>query len=109
MLKRLWILLLACFAPVVGGGPNSPVTVILSFDQPHSDISLSEMEREASAVLKGTGLTFDWKLQDSLSPEAEFVSLLVFKMKGRCAMDPRRLPRSSRRSSRTYAQGIRRT
>ena len=87
MLKRFWILLLLSSAPAVGGSPNSPVTVVLKFDQPYSNLSLSEMEREASAALKNTGLTFDWRLQDSLAPKTEFKSLLVFNMKGRCVMD----------------------
>jgi hypothetical protein len=87
MNKRFWLLLLAISTPSLGGNPNSPVTVLLDFDQPYSSLSLAEMEREASAALKNTGLTFEWKLRDTVSPDAEFKLLLVFKMKGRCAMD----------------------
>jgi hypothetical protein len=87
MLKRFWTLVLLYSAPCFGGSPNSPVTVVLKFDQPYSNLSLSEMEREASAALRNTGLTFDWRLETSLQPEAEFKSLLVFTMKGRCMMD----------------------
>jgi hypothetical protein len=45
------------------------------------------MEHEAGTVLKRTGLTFDWILRESLQPDSEFSSMLIFKMKGRCAMD----------------------
>jgi hypothetical protein len=93
MLTRFCFLLLSGTAQAICGSLNSPITVVLDFDQPYSNLSLAEMEREASSVLKGTGFTFDWKTQASIEPNAEFKSLLVFRMKGRCAMDPfRRLP-----------------
>ena len=87
MLKRSGYLLLFCSLPALCANANGPVTVVLEFDQPYSDLSLAEMEHEAAAVLKDTGLTFDWKLEDSLAPHSQFKSLLVFKMKGRCEMD----------------------
>ena len=84
MLKRFCTLILALCTPGFCGGP---VTVLLNFDRPYSSVSLSEMEHEASASLKATGFTFDWKLQDSVAPGSEFESLLVFNMKGHCALD----------------------
>ncbi len=87
MLKRSWICLLSWSLPAFCGNPNSPVTVVLEFDQPYSNISVAEMEREANAVLKNTGLAFDWKLEARLEPHPEFKSLLVLKMKGRCEME----------------------
>ena len=76
------------YAPLaVSGNSYKEVTVVLDFDQPYSALSLAEMEREAGAALKNTGMTFKWKTQDSLQPDAEFHSLVVFKMKGRCTLD----------------------
>lgn len=87
MLKQT-CLLLFIFAPLgFGVKLANEATVILDFDQPYSNLSLAEMEREAGAVLKNTGLTFDWKTQDSLQPQAEYSSLFVFRMKGHCALD----------------------
>ena len=88
MLKRSWICLLSCSLPALCANPHDPVTVVLEFDHPYSDVSVSEMEREAGAVLKNTGLTFDWKLEARLEPHPEFKSLLFLKMKGRCEMEP---------------------
>jgi hypothetical protein len=88
MLNRIQMLLFVCAPLALGGNPADEVTVVLDFDQPYSQLSLGEMEREAGAALKNTGLTFAWKTQDSLTPDAEFKSLLVFKMKGRCTADP---------------------
>ncbi len=87
MLTRSWICLLSCISPALCGNPHNPVTVVLEFDQPYSDVSVSEMEREAAAVLKRTGLTFDWRLEARLEPLPEFKSLVVLKMKGSCEMD----------------------
>lgn len=87
MLTRSWICLLSCSLPALCANPHDPVTVVLEFDQPYSDVSVAEMEREATAVLKNTGLTFDWKLEARLEPHPEFKSLVVLKMKGSCEMD----------------------
>jgi hypothetical protein len=84
---RTWIVLFLCAPVTWSGNPANEVTVVLDFDQPYSNLSLAEMEREAGAVLRNTGLTFSWKTQDSLAPHQEFKSLFVFKMKGRCEMD----------------------
>ncbi len=86
MSKPVFVLLFAC-ASLAWASPGNEVTVVLNFDQPYSDLSLAEMEREAGAALKNTGLTFDWKTQDSLQPNQEFKSLLVLNMKGHCVMD----------------------
>ena len=75
MLTRFCFLLLSGTAQAICGSLNSPITVVLDFDQPYSNLSLAEMEREASSVLKGTGFTFDWKTQASIEPNAEFKSL----------------------------------
>lgn len=88
MRNWLWILFLLYVPLAVGGNPGNEVTIVLDFDQPYSDRSLSEMEREAGAVLKKIGFTFDWKTEQSLTPNAEFKSLLIFKMRGHCEMDP---------------------
>ena len=52
MRNWLWILFLLYVPLAVGGNPGNEVTIVLDFDQPYSDRSLAEMEREAGAVLK---------------------------------------------------------
>lgn len=96
MLKQTCLLLFISAPLAFGGKPANEATVILDFDQPYSNLSLIEMEREAGAVLKSTGLTFDWKTQDSLQPQAEYSALFVFKMKGRCALDTLPVPLDER-------------
>jgi hypothetical protein len=86
MLTRSWICLLSFSLPALCGNPHGPVTVLLEFDQPYSDVSVSEMEREAASVLKNTGLILDWEMEASLQPHPEFKALVVLKMKGSCEM-----------------------
>lgn len=87
MLTRSWICILSFSLPALCANSHNPVTVVLEFDQPYSDVSVAEMEREAGAVLKTTGLTFDWEMEASLQPHPKFKSLVVLKMRGRCEMD----------------------
>jgi hypothetical protein len=86
MLKPAITLLFAA-SLMFAAPPGQPVTVVLDFDQPHSEQSLSVMEKEVATLMKDTGVTFDWRMQRDLPPEASFGDVLVFRMKGTCAME----------------------
>jgi hypothetical protein len=74
--------------PVLGDVvPGSrPVTVVLSFDRAYSANTLREMQFEAAKLMSASGLNLDWHLKEDIAGQ-EFGELVVFKMKGKCAMD----------------------
>src|SRR5258708_5493270 len=67
--------------------PRHSVTVLLDFDQPHSDDSVKAMRTEARHLLTGSGIDLDVRLRSEVPPNVEFSDVLVFKMTGRCTMD----------------------
>lgn len=71
-------------------GTEAPVrntTLILQFDQPHSERTLAVIRTELGTVMQNAGFTFDLKLFSELGPWAEFNDLMVVKLKGNCRLD----------------------
>jgi len=62
-------------------------TLILQFDQPHSERTLSVVRSELATVMQNAGITFDLKLYSELGPWAEFTDLMLVKLKGSCRLD----------------------
>lgn len=71
------------------GEPKSPapVTVVLDFDQPHSEKSLQAMQGETQAILSESGIHLDWQFRSNQAKQPEFPDVVVVKMKGKCSMD----------------------
>ena len=67
--------------------PARNTTLILQFDQPHSERSLAVIRTELSTVMQNAGFTFDLKLFSELGPWAEFNDLMLIKLKGNCRLD----------------------
>jgi len=84
---RSAFLMLIAVIPVLAA-PRHSVTVLLDFDQPHSEDSVKAMRAEAKQLLTGSGIDLDLRLRSEVPENAEFVNVLVFKMTGRCTMDP---------------------
>jgi len=63
------------------------VTVLLGFDQPHSEASLRVMEKEAYSILKDTGVRVDWRLRSEMSDGDQFGNLVSFQLHGHCSME----------------------
>jgi hypothetical protein len=72
-----------------GGEFLSPqtVTVVLDFEHPYSPAPLKAMHQELSRILAPAGLKIDVRIKSALSPKQDFRDLVLFKMKGSCAMD----------------------
>ena len=70
------------------GSPNSPLTVLMDFEAPHSEASLRSLRLGLSRLFNPTGLKVDVQLKDELPEHAQFGQLVVFKMKGSCSMSP---------------------
>jgi hypothetical protein len=66
--------------------PLSELTVILDFEGPHSDASLSEMEREASSIMKPSGLRLDWQLRGDQPLRYDHLAVITFR--GSCSFGP---------------------
>jgi hypothetical protein len=67
--------------------PSGPVTVLLQFDQDHSNLSVEEMKRELEAIMGGAGLKFNFRLLRDVSNGDSFNDLVVVKFRGKCRMD----------------------
>jgi len=69
--------------------PTGGLTIVLEFQGPHSNRSIAEMEQEAQADLKDSGLSLNWTLRGDLNQS--FPSdLVLVRFKGRCILDPGR-------------------
>jgi hypothetical protein len=66
---------------------HSALTIVLEFQGPHSDRSIDEMKHELETVMKGTGLTFDWRTRSQARGES-FDNLVVVRFKGKCVLEP---------------------
>lgn len=65
----------------------APVTVLLQFDQDHSDLSVEEMKKELAAIMVDAGLKFDFRLLRDVTTGDSFNDLVVVKFRGTCRMD----------------------
>lgn len=66
---------------------ESPLTVLLEFEQPHSTQSVLEMEKETQHILKPSGLKLEWRFKDSIAQSESFSDVVVVRMAGQCRMD----------------------
>jgi hypothetical protein len=65
----------------------SDVTVILDIKGPYSPIAIREMEKEATRIIKTSGIQLDWQRLESAT-HAVFNDLVVMTFKGSCTFDP---------------------
>jgi len=84
---------LAAFCPsaLPGADANSKLvrntTLLLQFEQPHSERTLRAVRTELGDVMKDAGFTFELRLFSELSPYAEFGELIIVRLKGKCRVD----------------------
>jgi hypothetical protein len=75
-------LLLALTAAAAAAGS---LTIVLEFQGPYSERSAGEMKREFEAVMKDSGLIFDWKTRAEATGLA-FEDLVLVRFKGKCML-----------------------
>jgi hypothetical protein len=87
VIRALLMTVLASLA--VGASPvhSTALTIVLEFQGPHSDRSIDEMKHELETVMKGTGITFDWRTRSQASDES-FANLVLIRFKGKCVLEP---------------------
>jgi hypothetical protein len=66
---------------------RAPVTVILEFEKPHSEVSLEAMRQEVQRLMGSAGLKVDFRLRRNLPAYPQFADLVLFKMRGSCSMN----------------------
>ncbi len=70
-----------------GVKPPSDVTVILDVKGPYSEQAFGEMRREASQIIRASGLRLAWRMRSE--PFTDSVDdLVVMTFKGSCTFDP---------------------
>jgi len=67
--------------------PN-PLTVLMEFEAPHSEVSLSALRHSLNRLMSTSGIAVDVQLKDDLPLSPQFGQLVIFKMKGSCSMSP---------------------
>src|SRR5579864_1897771 len=78
--------------PVAAMPPSgADVTVIVNFKGSYSAPAVKFMQQEVAQVLKGTGVTVDWRSR-SEAGDAVFNDLVVMSFKGSCVFSPAPLP-----------------
>jgi hypothetical protein len=63
------------------------VTIVLDFQGPRSERSVQEMKREFEAIMKSTGLAFEWRLRNQAN-QVTPNHLVVVRFKGKCVLEP---------------------
>lgn len=88
---KILLAFLICLPALCASGGNallsSPVTILIDFDQPHSDRSVAAMERETDHILRASGIRIEWQMMKDVAPNAEFSDFVVVRFRGSCATD----------------------
>jgi hypothetical protein len=63
------------------------ITIVLDFQGPRNEQSVTEMKREFAGIMKNSALTFEWKSRTE-AEHAGFTNLVVVRFKGACVLRP---------------------
>ena len=69
-------------------GATTGITLLLQFENKHSEQSVEEMKREMNAIMKHTGLALDFRSLKDFNPNEPVSDLVVVKFSGTCQMEP---------------------
>lgn len=78
---------LMLFFVILNQAATRKVTVLVNFEKPHSEVSLTALRHELSELLEPAGVAVDVMLKSELPNHPEFSELAVFEMKGSCSMN----------------------
>jgi hypothetical protein len=77
-------LVLTTIAPAVFA---EGITIVLDFQGPRNEQSITEMKKEFAGIMKDAALTFEWKSRNE-AEHAGFDNLVVVRFKGTCILRP---------------------
>ena len=82
------VLVVLSLTPAARSANAGDVTVLLEFEQPqYSAIALHAMQTETQSILAGSGVKLAWSVPRRAAGTSGEGSIVVFRMKGKCAMD----------------------
>lgn len=86
---RSFALVCAVAGVIYPKDPGAPrtLTIVMDFDGPHSSGSVDAMKQELEGILKGSGLTLDWRLRQEAAHK-DFDNLAVVRFRGKCILRP---------------------
>ena len=67
--------------------PKGPLTLVVEYETPPAEESLTEMRRELSGILEKTGLQIEWKLRSEIKLGDSLSDLAVIRLRGNCRME----------------------
>ena len=67
-------------------GATTSITILLQFENKHSELSVEEMKREMNTIMKDTGLALDFRSLRDFNPNEPVTDLVVVKFSGTCQM-----------------------
>ena len=62
------------------------ITVLVSFEKPHSAVTVEALQQELKQLLEPAGIAVDVVLRSELPAAPQFSELVVFDMRGSCSM-----------------------
>jgi hypothetical protein len=65
------------------------ITVAVSFEKPHSAVSVGALQHQLKALLEPAGISVNVMLRSDLPEAPQFSELVVFDMRGSCSMSAR--------------------
>ena len=63
------------------------LTILIDFDQDHSESSIQEMNREIEHLLRRTGVRLSIREKSAIKPYENFEDLVMVKLQGSCKID----------------------
>ncbi len=70
--------------PVCAACASVSVTVVLQFEDRYSELSIREMQTEAQALVRDSGVVLTWRRRDEVSSSESFPRMVVVRMRGVC-------------------------
>jgi hypothetical protein len=80
---------LALLAPLMlyaATATHPPLTVLIDFEAPHSEASLTSLRASLNQLLSPGHMSVDVQLKSDLADHPQFGELVIFKMKGSCTL-----------------------
>ena len=74
---------------IYGAGADTPVSLIVHFEQPGSEKAIAAIKSELAEIWGDSKVKIDWRAAQSVAPGESFSDLIVVHFKGACRMDPR--------------------
>jgi hypothetical protein len=75
---------IAAVSPVFAEG----ITIVLDFQGPRSEQSITEMKREFEGIMKASPIRFDFRSRNQAEESTFSDELLVVRFKGKCVFEP---------------------